>query len=101
MTMIEKREYYKIFRSDDGYIVQNTLMEGFSHSHIKNLKSARWICELSLSKRLPHDMPRYLIVSLLRINDDEIYCQKIKDLLKAKNKKKDYYFNSNKGARKK
>lgn len=101
MILIEKYMHYKIFETDDGYIVQNTKMDGFAHSHIKNLNSARWICELSLTKRLPHDMPRYLIISLLRVNDDEVYCKKIEDLLHSKNHKKDMYFNSNKGVRKK
>lgn len=101
MILVEKHKHYKIFETDDGYIVQNTEMEGFAHSHIRNLKSARWICELSVKQKLPHDMPEYLIKSIIRINKNEDYLCKAKDLLQAKQKKKDYYYNSNKGIRKK
>lgn len=101
MILIEKHRHYRIFESDDGYIVQNCSMDNFAHTHIRNLKSARWICELSIRQKAPHNLPVYFIESLIRVNDDKNYLCKLKDLLSAKKKKKDRYFNSNKGVRKK
>lgn len=90
-----------IFRSDDGYVVQNVTMKNFAHTHITNYRSARWVCDLSIAKKVPYDMPKYLLESLLRINDDEIYCNHVNDVLTARNRKKDWYYNSQKGPRRK
>ena len=100
MNQVWQKKNFKIYHADDGYILHNSDMEGFSHSHIKNFKTAVFIAELSIHKRLPHDLCKYLLVSLIRVNDDEEYCNKIQELLDAKKDKgKKYYFNSQKGVR--
>ena len=100
MNQVWQKENFKIYHVDDGYILHNSKMDGFAHSHIKNFKTAVFIADLSIHKRIPHHLSRYLIISLLRVNDDNEYCRKIRELLENK-KKKDVYFNSNKGVRKK
>lgn len=60
-----------IIRVHNGYIVQNTRMSGFAHTHIKNYKTCLYLIQLSKQKRVPNDLPRYLKISLKRINDGE------------------------------
>lgn len=90
---------YDIYQVDDGYVVHNRRMEGFAHSHIKNYKTATWIVDLSIKHKLPQNLPKYLVISLLRINDNEKYLININALLEKRNRKKIYY-NSQKGIRK-
>ena len=99
MKRVYKNERYVIYRNDDGFIVQNILMPDFAHTHIDNFQTAKYIIRLSLQKRIPHDLSRYLMISLKRINDDEVYLRKINDLLEN-HKKKDMYINVNKGVKK-
>lgn len=99
MKIVTEIGPFKIFRSDDCFVVQNVQMPKFAHSHIKNFRSARWVCEMSMKKQVPYDMPVYLLQSLLRINDDETYCQKVTAVLEKRQRQKDWYFNSQKGIR--
>lgn len=100
MKRIYKRKQYVVWKSDDcGYIVQNISMDGFSHTHLNSKNTAIKIIDLSINKKIPHNLSRYLLESLYRVNDDEEYCRKIKELIKNK-RKKDMYYNSNKGIRK-
>lgn len=100
MNQVWQKKNYKIYHADDGYILHNSSMEGFAHSHISHFKTAVFIAELSIHKRVPHDLCSYLLVSLIRVNDDEDYCKKIQDLIDAKRKKdKKYYYNPKKGKR--
>lgn len=97
MELLEKVENYAIFHSEDGYIVQNLDMSGFSHTHLEGLPQAKKIIKLSRAKKVPFDLPRYLLISLLRVNSDESYLEKITQVMEIKKKK--FYFNSNKGVR--
>lgn len=101
MNQVWQKREFKIYHADDGYILHNSRLEGFKHSHIKSFETAKYIAELSLHKRVPHDLCKYLLVSLIRINDDEIYCRKIQELIDAKdNKGNNFYRNPQKGKRK-
>lgn len=100
MNQIYQKSDYKIYKVDDGYIVHNYVMPDFAHTHIKSYNCCLMLINLSIHKQMPHHLSRYLLVSLLRINTDEDYCRKIRDLL-ANKRQKDYYFNSQKGGRRK
>ena len=98
MNQVWKKGKFKIYHADDSYILHNTHMDGFTHSHIRNFKTAVFIADLSEHKRIPHHLCRYLLISLLRVSDDVDYCDKIQELIDSKsNKTKQYYFNSQKG----
>lgn len=88
-TITSNRQFI-IYQSADGVILQNTNMEGFAHTHLHNLKTAEWLINLCLEKRLPRDIPRYLLISLLRISDNEEYTNKAYELLNNKKKKARY-----------
>lgn len=98
MKHIYTKKQFDVYKSDDGYVIHNREMKDFAHSHLDNYKTCLYLIDLSLSKKLPQHLPRYLIVSLLRINSDEKYVRKIQELLDNK-KEKAHYYNSNKGVR--
>lgn len=85
----EEREY-SIYASKDGYILVNENMQGFAHTHINRLETALWLISLSKRKKLPHDISRYLLISLLRVNADDYYLKKITELMENKRKKSRY-----------
>lgn len=97
MKLVYSKAEYDIYKSDDGYVVVNNTMDNFAHSHINNYRTAKWVVELSIKHKLPHNMPKYLIISLSRINNDPEYKRKIDELIKAKCRKKDFYYNPQKG----
>ena len=91
-----------IILGDDGkkkrpaYILINK-RKGFDngHTHIDNFNTAKWIMNLYMNRKLPHDLGSvYLLQSLVRISDDVEYTRKVTELLEAKiNKKKREYVN--------
>lgn len=99
MKWVYSKAEFDVYQTDDGYVLHNNSIENFAHSHLENLKTCKYLIDLSLRKKIPHDLPRYLIISLIRINDDEIYVRKLNELLSSKKKKQNYY-NANKGVRK-
>lgn len=68
-------------------------MSEFSHTHIKNFDSAKWIIDLSINKKCPFNIPKYFLISLIRINNDEMYLIRLKEILSKKNTRKVKYIN--------
>ena len=101
MNQVYQNSNYIIFKTDCEYIVQNINRKDFCHSHIKNYKTCIWVIDLLLKKRCPYNIPKYLLISLIRLTDDEIYKNKLEHILEKKNNPKKIYYNSNKGLRKK
>lgn len=54
MNQVWQKGNYKIYHSDDGYILHNASMDGFAHSHLKSFKMAVLIADLAEHKRIPH-----------------------------------------------
>ena len=90
MKEIYKDSIYTIFKTNDGFLLQNHTIDGFAHTHLKNYNTALKIIELSSKKKCPRDLPRYLVISLYRVNDDEKYKEKIEQILSIP-KKQSYY----------
>ena len=74
-------------------------MKDFAHSHVNNYKTCIWLIDLSIRKKAPYNISRYLLISLIRINSDDRYIKKLKEILDKKSCKKEYYININKGGR--
>ena len=91
-----------MYKVENEFILHNSLKEfKDGHTHLHTLKQAKMLIEYSLHNRIPNHLSRYLLISLYRINDGE-YAEKIMTLIKTKeNKTSSYYFNSQKGIRKK
>lgn len=88
------RNEYIIIRIGDEYVVYNKRKE-FSngHSHIKNFKTAKYLIDMAISKRIPNHLSCYLLTSLIRISDDLKYQIKIQELIDVKKNKKQKYIN--------
>lgn len=74
-----------------GYIVHNTKKEfQDGHTHINNFKTAKYIAYLALYKKMPKNnhLSDYLIESVIRISDDNVYIHKIKHLREINESKK-------------
>ena len=89
-------------KSRPAYILYNKNKEfSAGHTHLNNYNTAVWIMKLYLSRKLPHDLKSlYLLQSLVRISDDDIYTKKVEQLIEAKKKKSNnYYINVQKGVK--
>ena len=91
MKEIHKQNNYIIYETDDGYLIQNSDMDNFAHTHIHNYETCLWIISLLENKKCPYDIPKYLLISLIRLTDDEIYLYKLNCILVKKNGKQKYH----------
>lgn len=100
INQVYQKKSYKVYSTKDKneFVVHNSDMVDFAHTHIRNFNTAKYLIELSINKKIPYDLPKYLVISLIRINQDMGYITKLKEVL-AKSKK-DMYYNANKGIRK-
>lgn len=94
MTELYSDNTFTIFHTNDGYLLQNRSLPGFAHTHLKNYSTAKKLIEMSYKKKCPMDLSKYLLISLLRINEDEKYLERIGQILEME-RKRDYY-NKNK-----
>lgn len=97
MNQIYQNGNFKIYHSKNGYIVHNSGMKNFAHSHIKSFSACKMLINLSLLKKVPNDLNEYFLISLYRINDNKEYLKKIEGLLISKNNKKEKHHNSKEG----
>lgn len=83
MNQIYRKKSFIVFRAGDGYIIHNT-EKSFKkgHTHIKNVNTAKYIVSLAAKKILPKHLSDYLLVSLLRLSNDDIYTAKIEKMRK-------------------
>lgn len=64
---------------EDKYIVYNTSKEwSHGHTHIGTLKQAEYLCDCIRKSKVPHDVNKYFIISLLRLSSDSRYSDKLK-----------------------
>jgi len=99
-NIIYSKRHFVIFRSYNGFIVYNT-KKSFNdgHTHLNSFNSAKYIIALALNGKVPNDLDRYRLVSLMRITDSLEYKGRIERLLENKNKKDHYkYYNSRRKA---
>lgn len=97
--IVYKKNEFIIFSVSNEFIVYNTKKEWKDgHTHLKNFKSSKNAIFFVIYNKIPRDHSFYYLTSLMRISNNEEYINKIDSLLQVKkNKDKNYYFNSNKG----
>lgn len=103
MYKVYERNGYKVYATGKKeYVVHNSNETNeFLHSHVRNIKSAKLIIDLSINKRIRGDLPIYLMESVIRLTDNEEFREDYRRIKEQKiEKKRKYYFNSNKGLRK-
>ncbi len=90
MNQIYQNKNFKVYRLDNCYILHNASKE-FSdgHTHLDSMKQCKLIIQLSLEKRIPKNLSRYLLISLHRVNEGE-FAGKVIELVSNKRKKPCY-----------
>lgn len=86
---VYQRKQFKVYKADNSFILHNTELHGFAHTHLDSIKQAKLLIELSLHKRVPNHLSRYLLISLYRINQGE-YADKVNELVENKKRKQVY-----------
>lgn len=87
LELVLKDNCFSVYKASDGFILCNSEIEGFAHTHLNNKSTAEYLIRLSKKKKIPRDISRYLLISLIRINSDNVYLQKLNDLLENRKKK--------------
>lgn len=103
MNKIYEYKGFNIYNlGNNQYIVHNTnITDVFAHSHIRNYNTAKFVIKLTVSKTIRGDIPTYLMGSIIRLTSDERFKEEYQNVMNNKlRKKKDFYYNSNKGIRK-
>jgi len=88
---------YKILQKERDYIVVNTNGKYENHGHFKKLSTCYVIIRLLQRKTIPNKP--FMIEAAKRITTDSVYREAL-TIKQKKNKQRQYYFNSNRGVRK-
>ncbi|WP_297134587.1 hypothetical protein [Terrisporobacter sp.] len=90
----EKKEFI-IFQVKNGYVAYNTKKDfKKGHTHLKCFRSAKTAIDLVIKRKIPRSTDLYYLTSLIRLSEDIVYVDKIKELIECKEKKienKNYY----------
>lgn len=95
MNKIYEKGQFIILEGDTQYILFNK-HKGFDngHTHLKNYKTALWLIKLAEHRSMPHHISLYLLESLIRVSEDEIYVRHLKELQESKrNRAREIYYN--------
>lgn len=101
-TIYSKRNFNIYSVNGSEFIVHNTKLPfDKHHTHINRFSTAKYIINISLYKSIPKRLSNYLIISLIRLTDDEEYIDKLSTMLQQnreerkgssfKDKKRTYY----------
>lgn len=88
---------YKILQNERDYVVVNTNGKYENHGHFKKLSTCYVIIRLLQRKTIP--TKPFMIEAAKRITTDSAYKEAL-TIKQKKNKQRQYYFNSNRGVRK-
>lgn len=88
MVVIYKKQNYRIYDAGNNeYIIHDASREFESaHSHVKNFKTCKYIIDLCIHKTVPYHLSEYLLISILRLSDDEKYKEKIRNQIRIMQK---------------
>ena len=85
MNKVYENKQFIILDGISHYIVVNKTKQFQSgHTHVTSYKTALWLIKLSEHKSIPRSISLYLLESLIRINSDERYLEKLKELQDSK-----------------
>lgn len=98
-TVYHKRNFNVYSVNKKEFIVHNASLNfNEHHTHINRFSTAKYLINISIYKTIPKRLSDYLIVSLIRLTDDNEYKDKLYELLhshssftSSKYKKQNYY----------
>lgn len=90
---MEKYRGYRIESTENGFRI--TRDDGSdSHTHIRSRGFCKKLIDYVVDKKIPTQVSNYILVSCIRLSCDDVYIQKISELLESrKNKTKQFYYN--------
>jgi hypothetical protein len=94
---VEVIKEFTILEGKDDYIVKNNKGKHENHGHFKKLSTCYVIIRLLQRKTIPNKP--FMIEAARRMTTDSAYREAL-TIKQKKNKQRQYYFNSNKGVRK-
>ena len=86
LQLIYKKANFVIYDSSDGFIVVNKKSDFKSyHTHMKNFHTCKYLIDCCVNKRLPEKRTsNYIIHSLIRLTNDQIYKMKLESMIHTK-----------------
>lgn len=79
---------YKVYRAGNNFIVHNSkYVFKEAHTHVRTLNTAKRIIYCSNKHIIPKTFSEYLLVSLMRVSDDQIYNNKVQSLIEVRKQK--------------
>lgn len=81
---------YVIFKDKNkGYVLYN-MLKPFKdgHTHLRNFQLAKRVAYHESNRKIPKDFTSYLLISLIRVTNDEEYKSKINKLYLEKKERK-------------
>jgi len=79
---------FKVYRAGNDFIVHNSrYMFENSHTHVRTLNTAKKIIFYSSHKIIPRTFSEYLLISLIRVTDDEKFIEDIQSLIEVRRQK--------------
>lgn len=99
-TIYHKRNFNVYSVDKKSFIVHNSSLNfDEHHTHINRFSTAKYLINISIYKTIPKRLSDYLIISLIRLTDDNEYKEKLYNLLSSnkksytssKDRKQNYY----------
>lgn len=94
-NQIYSRNEYTVYRAGSSFVVLNRrkfFSEG--HTHLNSFSSAKYIIDLAIRGRIPNHLSPYLLTSLYRISEDEVYRGRLTSLIAGKMNRRQKYTNT-------
>lgn len=100
--VIYEKANYKILMVRGKYIIHNTSKPfEIGHTHLKSYRMAKGMVDYCINKQIPNVTNNYLIISAIRLSDDEEYTERLYKVLELRRERaKNRYYNVNKGVKK-
>ena len=91
---IFRRGRFIIFQVGHEYIAVNQdKVFKHGHTHVQSFKQAEYLVNMSIRKKVPNHLSPYLLTSLVRLSNDELYTEKLEALISAKRGRTQRYIN--------
>lgn len=91
-NQVYSRNEFIIIRVKKGFVIINKkkhFKDG--HTHIKSFGTAKYLIDRAIKKQAPNHLSKRMLVSLIRITDDDEFRNKVQALLDNKNNRKQQY----------
>lgn len=89
LNTIYKKKNFKIYDAGREFIIHNTNLDFHNHhTHINNFHTCKFIIDLCIHKTVPNHLSNYLLESIIRLSNDNLYKRKIEEKIKENDKKR-------------